>query len=66
MNTKRNVAMFALLCVTSGLFAQAVRRAVSYGIVRNPSILEESWFWIVVVVCLVLVGIYFTVKDKGE
>lgn len=66
MNTKRNVVMFALLCVTSGLFAQAGRIAIGRAIVKDPGILEEPWFWIVVVVCLVLVGIYAIVKDKGE
>lgn len=66
MNTKRNIVMFALLCVTSELFAQVGRIAVARTIVKEPSILEESWFWIAVVVCLVLVGIYAIVKDKDK
>ena len=65
MNSKRNFVLFALLCVTSGLFAQAGRYAVGRAIMKDPSILEEPWFWIAVVICLALVGIYFMVKDKG-
>lgn len=58
--------MLLLFCVTSGLFAQAGRYRVAKEIYDNPSILTEPWFWIVGVICLILVGIYYIVKDKDK
>ena len=52
-----------LLCLAANAFAGG-KEAAFWAIWRHPEILLEPWFWIVVVVCLVLVGIYYITKDK--
>lgn len=61
---KRFFTASILLCIVTVVFAQAGRYAVGRAIMKDPSILEQPWFWIAVVVCLVLVGIYAVTKDK--
>ena len=53
-----------ILSVATSAMAASGKVAVGYAIAKNPSILLEPWFWIVVVVCLILVGIYYITKDK--
>lgn len=66
MNTRKFFASFIMLGLATGVYAQAGRYRVAKEIYDNPSILTEPGFWIAVVVCLVLVGIYAIVKDKGK
>ena len=67
MNKKKRLFITLLFLVLStGLFAQAGRYRLAKEIYDNPSILTEGWFWIVVIICLALVGIYKLVKDKDE
>lgn len=65
MKNKLFATLFALLSTGTLVYAGGAGRYALYdGIRKNPSILLEPWFWIVVVVCLVLVGIYYITKDK--
>ncbi len=64
---KKNIfATMILLCVVTSVFAHGGRYRVAKEIYDHPSILTEPWFWIVGVICLVLVGIYYMVKDKDK